>query len=80
MFRNLIIAGLGLALGLRLPVAFVIYAYFEAITYSFQFMSSSLDRLVSNLPNEALQYTSEKFKGRKVNLMAKKGKPNSSIC
>ena len=43
-------------------------------------MSSSLDKLVSNLPNEALPYTSEKFKGRKVDLMAKKGKPSSSIC
>ena len=26
---------------------------------SFQFMSSSLDKFVSNLPNEALKYTKE---------------------
>ena len=29
---------------------------------SFQFMSSSLDKLVSNLPKESLKYTSEAFK------------------
>ena len=40
---------------------------------SFQFMSSSLDKLVSNLPKESLKYTSKKFKGKKLNLMAQKG-------
>ena len=40
---------------------------------SFQFMSSSLDKLVSNLPNESFKYTSEKFKNDKFNLMTKKG-------
>ena len=40
---------------------------------SFQFMSSSLDRLVSNLPKEALKYTSEVFKGKRLDLMSKKG-------
>ena len=35
---------------------------------SFQFMSSSLDKLVSNLPAEALKYTNKKFK-----LMTRKG-------
>ena len=30
---------------------------------SFQFMSSSLEKLVSNLPKEALKYTSKMFKG-----------------
>ena len=40
---------------------------------SFQFMSSSLDKLVSNLPKESLKYTSKKFKGKKLDLMAKKG-------
>ena len=40
---------------------------------SFQFMSSSLDKLVSNLPRESLKYTSQKFKGEKLDLMARKG-------
>ena len=40
---------------------------------SFQFMSSSLDKLVSNLPVEALKYTSEKFQKEKFNLMTRKG-------
>ena len=40
---------------------------------SFQFMSSSLDKLVSNLPAEALKYTSEWFKKEKLSLMTRKG-------
>ena len=40
---------------------------------SFQFMSSSLDKLFSNLPAEALKYTSKKFKKEKFNLMTRKG-------
>ena len=40
---------------------------------SFQFMSSGLEKLVSNLPRESLKYTSKKFKGKKLDLMAKKG-------
>ena len=40
---------------------------------SFQFMSSSLDKLVSNLPNESFKYTSEKFKNDKFNWMTKMG-------
>ena len=40
---------------------------------SFQFMSSSLEQLVSNLPRESLKYTSQKFKGKKLDLMARKG-------
>ena len=40
---------------------------------SFQFMSSSLDKLVSNLPKEALIYTSQKFKGKELDLMSQKG-------
>ena len=40
---------------------------------SFQFMSSSLDELVGNLPAEALKYTSKRFQKEKLNLMARKG-------
>ena len=40
---------------------------------SFQFMSSSLDKLVSNLPKEAFKYTSQEFKGKKLDLMTRKG-------
>ena len=40
---------------------------------SFQFMSSSLEKLVSNLPKQLLKYTSEQFKGEKLDLMAQKG-------
>ena len=40
---------------------------------TFQFMSSSLDKLVSNLPKEAFKYTSEEFTGKKLSLMSQKG-------
>ena len=40
---------------------------------SFQFMSSSLDKLVNNPPKDDLIYTSKVFKGEKLNLMSKKG-------
>ena len=40
---------------------------------SFQFMSSSLDRLVSNLPKDDLIYTSQVFKGERLSLMSQKG-------
>ena len=40
---------------------------------SFQFMSSSLDKLVSNLPAEALKYTNKRFQKAKFELMRKKG-------
>ena len=36
-------------------------------------MSSSLEKLVSNLPKESLKYTSQKFKGKKLDLMSQKG-------
>ena len=39
---------------------------------SFQFMSTSLDKLVSNLPKKDLKYTSEKFTGDKLSLMSQK--------
>ena len=40
---------------------------------SFQFMSSSLDKLVSNLPAEALKYTNKIFQKEKLKLMTRKG-------
>ena len=40
---------------------------------SMQFISSSLHKLVSNLTNEAFNYTSEEFKNEKFELMRKKG-------
>ena len=40
---------------------------------SYQFMHSSLDKLVSNLPKDNLIYTSQVFKGNKLNLMSQKG-------
>ena len=40
---------------------------------SFQFMSSSLEQLVSNLPKTLLKYTSNMFKCKKLNLMTRKG-------
>ena len=40
---------------------------------SFQFMSLSLDKLVSNLPKDAFKYTSEQFKDNRFNLMIRKG-------
>ena len=40
---------------------------------SFQFMSSSLDRLISNLQKDDLKYTSKSFKGKMLDLLSKKG-------
>ena len=40
---------------------------------SFQFMSSSLDKLISNLPKDGLIYTSKAFKGKRLDLMSQKG-------
>ena len=40
---------------------------------SFQFMSSSLDNLIKNLPNEAFKYTKQEFKKEQFNLMKQKG-------
>lgn len=40
---------------------------------SFQFMSSSLDKLASNLPKESLKYTSEVFKSKAIDFTSKKG-------
>ena len=41
--------------------------------YSFQFMSSSLDRLAANLPADASKYTSHVFQGEKLTLVKRKG-------
>ena len=40
---------------------------------SFQFMSSSLDKLVNNLPKDYLIYTFQVFKSKKLDLITKKG-------
>ena len=40
---------------------------------SFQFVSSSLDKLVSNLPTEALKYTYNRFKQEQFELMKQNG-------
>ena len=40
---------------------------------SFQFMNSSLEKLVSNLPRESLKYTSQIFEGQELDLMVRKG-------
>ena len=40
---------------------------------SFQFMSSSLERLVGNIPRESLKYTSQVFEGEELDLMVRKG-------
>ena len=39
---------------------------------SFQFMSSSLNKLVNNLPKDDLIYTSKVSKGKKLDLLSKK--------
>ena len=36
-------------------------------------MSSSLDKLVSNLPKDDLIHTSKVFKGKRLDLMSQKG-------
>ena len=40
---------------------------------SFQFMSSGLEKLVSNLPRQSFKYTSEEFEGKELDLMVRKG-------
>ena len=47
----------------------------EHLTFidSFQFMSSSLDSLVKNLPAESFKYTSEVFQDEQLKLMKRKG-------
>ena len=40
---------------------------------SFQFMSSSLDNLIKNLPDEAFKYTKQGFKKEQFEFMKQKG-------
>ena len=53
-------------------IAFMLFNHLNFID-SCQFMSSSLDKLVSNLPKEAFKYTSEKFTDKKLSLTSQKG-------
>ena len=53
-------------------MAFMLGNHLNFINSS-QFMSSSLDKLVSNLPKELFKYTSEEFTGDKLSLMSQKG-------
>ena len=40
---------------------------------SCQFMSSGLEKLVSNLPRQSFKYTSQVFEGEELDLMVRKG-------
>ena len=53
-------------------MAFMLGKYLTFID-SFQFMSSSLDKFVNNMKKDDLIYTSEAFKGKKLDLMSKTG-------
>ena len=53
-------------------MAFMLGNHFTFID-RFQFMSSSLDKLVSNIPKDDLIYTSKAFKGKRFDLMSQKG-------
>ena len=53
-------------------MAFMLEKHLKFID-SFHFMSTSLDKLVSNLPKKYLKYTSEMFTGGKLSLMSQKG-------
>ena len=53
-------------------MAFMLSSHLTSID-SFQFMSSSLDKLVSNLLKDDLIHTSKVFKDKRLNLMSQKG-------
>ena len=53
-------------------MAFMLGNYLTFID-SFQFVSSCLDKLASNLPKDDLIYTSKAFKGKRLELLSKKG-------
>ena len=54
-------------------MTFMLGNILKLISDSFQFMSSSLNKLISNLPKESLKYTSEKLRSKKLDLMSQKG-------
>ena len=62
----------GMANNMKKYMAFMLCNHLNFID-CFQFMSLSLDKLVSNLPKEAFKHTSEEFMGKKFNLMSQKG-------
>ena len=53
-------------------MAFFLGRYLKFID-SFQFMSSSLETLVKNVPLSDLKYTSQEFQDEKLELMKRKG-------
>ena len=53
-------------------MAFMLVKYLVFLD-SFQFMSQSLDKLSSNLPDDQFKYTSEVFKDEKLRLIKQKG-------
>ena len=57
---------------MEMYIAFTLGNHLNLID-SFHFMSSSLDKLVSNLPKEVFKYTSGEFTGKELNLMSQKG-------
>ena len=46
-------------------MAFMLGKHLVAVIDSLQFMSSGLDKLVSNLPNDAFNYTAEEINNEK---------------
>ena len=59
-------------------MAFMLGNYLTFID-SFQFMSSSLDKLVSNLPKDDLIYISKAFEGKRLDLMSQIGVSHMTI-
>ena len=53
-------------------LAFILYKH-HVFLDSFQFMSSGIDKLLPNQPDDAFKYNSEEFKGKRIKLMTKKG-------
>ena len=53
-------------------MAFMLGKHFVFLD-SFQFMSSSLEKLADSLPDDAFKYTAEVFKNEQYKLMKQKG-------